>query len=453
MFSRTPLPISAPASERPAFDTGAVCGAIVALAEGRAFDPASVPRDIGQALGRLAAAIAGRDLEDLKQAVDHSTGASEAAAAVACTVGDVKSIDALTHTMSAAIEELNATMNNIAELSSQTTLSVQHGSELIAEGAAAASSGHTSITTISDRVEHMAKAIASLERAAGNISEIVDAIAAIARQTNLLALNATIEAARAGESGKGFAVVASEVKALASKTAQATEGAQSRIRSLLSEVSTLHAAMATVRTSVETGGEVTATAEAKISNIRAIMHDNAAHTAEISRILGEQALATGELARTVSQIAGQGHSATKNAEHAIATVAKSELLVSNRLQILEGRNIPDYVLYRAKSDHMLWKKRLNEMLAGLNRLAASELSDHHACRLGKWYQTVSDGGIRTLGDFRDLDAPHAAVHNHGKRAAEFHARGDRDAAYREVAEMDNASDEVIRLLDRLIARR
>lgn len=42
-------------------------------------------------------------------------------------------------------------------------------------------------------------------------------------QTNLLALNAAFEAARAGQHGKGFAVVAEEVRALANRSATASD--------------------------------------------------------------------------------------------------------------------------------------------------------------------------------------------------------------------------------------
>ncbi|MFN9692040.1 MAG: GAF domain-containing protein [Vampirovibrionales bacterium] len=76
---------------------------------------------------------------------------------------------------------------------------------------------------------HTQEVMEALTNSAVEINSIVSLIQSIASQTNLLALNATIEAARAGDAGKGFAVVADEVKALAGKSAEATQNIQTQV--------------------------------------------------------------------------------------------------------------------------------------------------------------------------------------------------------------------------------
>ncbi len=90
------------------------------------------------------------------------------------------------------------------------------------------------------------------------------------------------------------------------------------------------------------------------------------------------------------------------------------------------------------------------MAAGIKSLDPSELVDHTACRLGKWYGTAARGSLGASQAFEALDAPHSAVHRLGMRAAELYELGKRDEAYREVDEMERASIEVVRLLDELI---
>ena len=83
-----------------------------------------------------------------------------------------------------------------------------------------------------DKTNRASELVKTLCADAEEIVGIVGLISSIAEQTNLLALNATIESARAGEAGKGFAVVAQEVKALAARTATATDEVKAKIEAI-----------------------------------------------------------------------------------------------------------------------------------------------------------------------------------------------------------------------------
>ena len=114
-----------------------------------------------------------------------------------------------------AMEEMNATVAEIAQNTSQSRIVAVEASEK-AEGAS--------------------NVIEELSNASDKIGEISQLIGSIAEQTNLLALNATIEAARAGEAGKGFAVVANEIKELAKQTGDSVTGINESVTGLKSGV-------------------------------------------------------------------------------------------------------------------------------------------------------------------------------------------------------------------------
>ncbi len=428
-----------------------IAAAIDELRQGRQPDPQLAP-PVGAALKSLFEASRARDEADLVRTVGFSTLTSDAMAAFSRTVVEVRAIDALTQGVSSALVQLNASMNGITEVGAETRKEMDENAQLMREGASAVGASTASIEEIGSALHTISASASALSAAAAHIVEMVASIDAIAAQTNMLALNATIEAARAGEAGRGFAVVAAEVKTLSGQTAKATENIRQRIDHLRANVDSLGASVAMAEGAMERSRVVNADAHAKITTVEASRDSNLARIADLIRIVDEQAFATAELAKTSTQIAEQVKKTTGHANVAIAACAASERLIEDQFAGLDGHVIRDYVLHRAKSDHMLWKKRLNEMLAGINELSASELNDHHSCRLGKWRHGLVDPAVRSHPAFIALDAPHEAVHRHGRAAAELFAAGDRVGAYAEVEKMEKASTEVVRLLDQLLAR-
>ncbi len=122
-----------------------------------------------------------------------------------------------------AIEEMNATVLEVARNASEAAKSADSARQSAEEGQGIVNSVIKAISVVQNRSEELKQSLHTLGGHAEGIGKVMTVITDIADQTNLLALNAAIEAARAGDAGRGFAVVADEVRKLAEKTMEATK--------------------------------------------------------------------------------------------------------------------------------------------------------------------------------------------------------------------------------------
>ncbi len=187
------------------------------------------------------------------------------------------------HSISSAVEELTATVSEIAGTSAKA---------------------HINTTETTSRMEKTLGKISQLGQAANQIGKVTETISEISDQVNLLALNATIEAARAGEAGKGFAVVANEIKELARQVA----GAATEIRARIEEVQ-----------------NATRTTITEIEDTAAIISQNSDIVASIASAVEEQSATVSEIARSLSQaseILGESNTKVSQASVYAADMAK-----------------------------------------------------------------------------------------------------------------------------------
>ena len=159
-------------------------------------------------------------------------------------------IEGMAQDASAFVEEVSATMDDIANGATSQTQNIENilnevvslsskidginnnakAIEDISEEAKNNSKrGIEAVVTLNNATEqskasyeNINKQIQELHNSMQNIGNIIASITAVTEQTNLLALNAAIEAARAGESGRGFAVVADEIRKLAEQSNNST---------------------------------------------------------------------------------------------------------------------------------------------------------------------------------------------------------------------------------------
>lgn len=167
------------------------------------------------------------------------------------------------------------------------------------EGTVHSSENVTTLKTLNSDVIDAAEKIQSLSNQALEIQSITNVIDGISGQTNLLALNAAIEAARAGEQGRGFAVVADEVRALASKTAEATEKIGGMLTDITNETDLISSVMMRVVEQTSQVVESMDTLSSSLVQVNTLISDTSGANEYISKVLRENDEATAEISEAI----------------------------------------------------------------------------------------------------------------------------------------------------------
>ncbi|MCW8093163.1 methyl-accepting chemotaxis protein [Alteromonas sp. ASW11-130] len=263
---------------------------------------------------------------------------------------------------------------------------------LFSESATALSQILKDMDQLSGKMSHMNERISGLSDTADNINKFVSTITSISDQTNLLALNAAIEAARAGDAGRGFSVVADEVRALANETNKSANEVAELVQGIIQST------------------------RAAVGSVTEIQTNNT-HLAE----------GVGSLNKSYDKMVSHCTS-MKDTIH---------------------RGSHETFIQTVKLDHVVWKSEVYAVINGRSNKSPADFADAVSSRLGKWLKEATSKPVSKSDAFSRLERPHNNVHSAG--VAAMKADRDNDIASRDkyLKEMEQASSQVMSLLDRL----
>jgi methyl-accepting chemotaxis protein len=384
-----------------------------------------------------------------------------------CQVGSsVGELYSVADQMAIGAEEVaaqSATVATAGEEMAATSGDIAINCQMAAEGARLAiEEAHNGEKTVRDSIEAMerisrqvrasASTVASLGTRSDQIGQIVGTIEDIADQTNLLALNAAIEAARAGEQGRGFAVVADEVRALAERTTRATREIGEMIKTIQVETRGAVQAMNEGVHEVERGTEQAAHSGAAIERIMEEINNLSMQINQIATAAEEQTATTSEISGNMLRITEIGNTVSRNAHLSSQQASSLNCLAEMLLSTMSSFHVDESIqltIDKAKAAHRIFIGKIKAHLTGSLHLDVSGLPTHLVCAFGKWYQAEGKELCGQIGAFREIDAPHAKVHDLGKQALQAHISGDSAKAILYFREMVEQSEILIGLLDQV----
>ena len=106
----------------------------------------------------------------------------------------------------------------------------------------------------------------------------------------------------------------------------------------------------------------------------------------------------------------------------------------------------------AKADHRGWVKSIEDAVAGTVQLDPAALSTHHSCRLGRWYDGVTDEYVTGTRAFAALHEPHRQLHAEGRAVLLALQAGNKGDVAAHMAKLQAALQGALGLLDQMQAQ-
>ncbi len=365
---------------------------------------------------------------------------------VDATVEEATGVSASAEQLSASVQEVAENAMQVAENTEETSKNATEGQEVINVSLNGFLSMANEFAGVNEKINQLVSKIQ-------NITEVVEFIKDVAEQTNLLALNASIEAARAGEQGRGFAVVAEEVRKLAEQTRSSVGDITSTISEVQSEAHTVGKTVGDMGNQLNHWVDNAKESIERLDNIVKQIEVIGGATSNIAAIAEEQSASTREISDRIAEV----HQLMEDIKNCSLETGKEIYTASRQIDELRQQviqlmdNIKDKQMIRiVKTEHLLWKWWLYNKYLGYHVIDESRVTNHHSCRLGRWYdQSKASKKFAQVSAFSALEEPHKHVHDIASKIFYHIKDGEYEQADALFPKLEEVSLQVIHLLDEL----
>ncbi|WP_084053142.1 methyl-accepting chemotaxis protein [Desulfonispora thiosulfatigenes] len=356
------------------------------------------------------------------------------------------------HSMVASSEELSASIEEVTGISQEIASHTHITRNNVETGVVNIEKAMDFVIDSFEEIKIINTEMNQVEQKTEAINQIIDIVKNIANQTNLLALNAAIEAARAGEHGRGFAVVADEVRELADRTKVSVEQVQKDIKELQGAIDLSVKRINSTSAQLESGKTLVNDTIVTIQGINDSIQEIDKTVNQVAANAEEQAAVTESFTEGTVDISNESDYLAKTCrDTGLAIYEVSKDLDKFRLDLIQNRNfLKDADMMEVyKTDHLLWRWRVYNMLLGFEKVDVNVVSDYKNCGLGKWYYGIECDKIRHINAVKQMEKPHIELHQAAKDAAIAFNNGDIAEAERSLARMDECSVIVFGYIDEI----
>lgn len=262
--------------------------------------------------------------EELSATIQELAGAAGEILAAVDQIGRGAQIQA------SATQQASAAMTQIGKSAAATRAAGEDSLAQIEQSRSQLDASRAAVTKLAEgvadgggRIGEVLERVTAVESAAHAIERIVEGMALIAVQTTMLAVSGSVEAARAGDQGRGFSVVSTDIRNLARASGDNAARAREIVRLMQAQIGVVRSDLEQIAAFAETEAQKNRKLDDRLAAVASVADDLKAGSQEVldaaqsSQGMVEQVLAG------VAQIASVAEEASSAAAQA-GTAARQQ---------------------------------------------------------------------------------------------------------------------------------